>query len=107
MINVFKILQDNLGDFQDYQVQGEAMHSFGIEMADEDEVTPATLLAMGALADSLLHQQQQTRGGGNLTTDSKLFASRKPPNVSKTVRRYRTLSRRRPVTEMELVNRPH
>ncbi len=62
MINVFKILQDNLGDFQDYQVQGEAMHSFVIEMAEEDEVTPATLLAMGALAGSLLHQQQQIRG---------------------------------------------
>ena len=56
MINVFKILQDNLGDFQDYQVQGETMHSFVIEMAKVYEITPATLLAMGALAGSLLDQ---------------------------------------------------
>lgn len=61
LIQALKVLQDNLGDFQDYQVQGEAMHSFGMEMAEKHQATPATLLAMGALAGSLFHQQQQTR----------------------------------------------
>jgi len=37
------------------------MLSFGLEMAENHQGTPATLLAMGTLAGSLLHQQQQTR----------------------------------------------
>ena len=61
LIKALKVLQDNLGDFQDFQVQGEAMHSFGLEMAENQQATPATLLAMGTLAGSLFHQQQQTR----------------------------------------------
>ena len=61
LVKALKMLQDNLGDFQDYQVQGEAVLSFGLEMAENNRATPATLLAMGTLAGSLLHQQQQTR----------------------------------------------
>lgn len=61
LVQALKKLQDNLGDFQDYQVQSEAMLSFGLEMAENRQGTPATLLAMGTLAGSLLHQQQQTR----------------------------------------------
>ncbi|APG26763.1 hypothetical protein A7E78_02155 [Syntrophotalea acetylenivorans] len=61
LIKSLKVLQDNLGDFQDYQVQGEAIYSFGIEMAAQNRVPPATLLAMGILASSLFNQQQQTR----------------------------------------------
>jgi CHAD domain-containing protein len=61
LVKALKKLQDNLGDFQDYQVQGNAMLSFGLEMAEDHQAAPATLLAMGTLAGSLLHQQQQTR----------------------------------------------
>ncbi|OEU59158.1 MAG: hypothetical protein BA870_02280 [Desulfuromonadales bacterium C00003094] len=61
LITALKVLQDNLGDFQDYQVHGEAMLSFGMLMAENQQAPPATLLAMGTLAGSLLHQQQQTR----------------------------------------------
>ena len=61
LVKALKGLQDNLGDFQDYQVQGEAMLCFGMEMAEDKQAPPATLLAMGTLAGSLLHQQQQTR----------------------------------------------
>lgn len=61
LIQALKVLQDNLGDFQDYQVQGEAIHAFGMEMAEKHQATPATLLAMGVLAGSLFHQQRQTR----------------------------------------------
>ncbi len=61
LVKALKGLQDNLGEFQDYQVQGEAMLSFGMQMAENQQTPPATLLAMGTLAGSLLHQQQQTR----------------------------------------------
>lgn len=61
LIKSLKGLQDNLGDFQDFEVQSEAMHTFGLQMAETDLAPPATLLAMGMLAESLRQQQQQTR----------------------------------------------
>lgn len=61
LVKSLKNLQDNLGDFQDFEVQSEAMHSFGLAMAEADQAPPATLLAMGMLAESLRQQQQKTR----------------------------------------------
>ncbi len=61
LIKPLKALQDNLGDFNDFEVQSEAMHSFGVEMAKAQKAPPATLLAMGMLAENLRHQQHQTR----------------------------------------------
>ena len=61
LIKALKVLQDNLGDFNDFEVQSEAMHSFGLQMAKMKKAPPATLLAMGMLAESLRHQQLQTR----------------------------------------------
>lgn len=61
LIKALKVLQDNLGDFNDFEIQSEAMHSLGLLMAKKEKAPPATLLAMGMLAESLRHQQQQTR----------------------------------------------
>ncbi|MEZ4485134.1 MAG: CHAD domain-containing protein [Syntrophotaleaceae bacterium] len=61
LIKDLKDLQDSLGDFQDFEVQSEAMHSFGLAMAEAGQATPATLLTMGMLAENLRQQQQQVR----------------------------------------------
>lgn len=61
LIKVLKGLQDNLGDFNDYEVQSQAMYAFGIEMAEKNMAPPSTLIAMGMLTENLHQQQQQTR----------------------------------------------
>ncbi len=60
LIKALKGLQDNLGDFNDFQVQSEAMLTFGLQMAKMKKGPPATLLAMGMLAENLRQQQGQT-----------------------------------------------
>jgi CHAD domain-containing protein len=61
LIKVLKSLQDNLGDFQDLQVQAAALPKFAEQMAVEGEVPPSALLAMGMLIEDLQHRQRQTR----------------------------------------------
>jgi CHAD domain-containing protein len=61
LIKQLKILLDNLGEFQDLQVQAEALESFGEQM--QKEGAPAcTLMAMGILVGQLLTRQEQARG---------------------------------------------
>ena len=60
LIKLLKMLLDNLGDFQDLQVQAEKIESFGDEMLKEG--APArTLMAMGILVGDLLKRQEQIR----------------------------------------------
>ncbi|MEN8178798.1 MAG: CHAD domain-containing protein [Pseudomonadota bacterium] len=60
LIKILKVLLDNLGDFQDLQVQAEAIESFGDEMLKEG--APArSLMAMGILVGNLLDRQEQAR----------------------------------------------
>ena len=60
LIKQLKVLLDNLGDFQDLQVQAETIESFGDEMLKEG--APArTLMAMGILVGNLLGRQEQAR----------------------------------------------
>ncbi|MGD2138087.1 MAG: CHAD domain-containing protein [Gammaproteobacteria bacterium] len=61
LIRELKTLQDNLGDFQDYEVQVAALKQFGQQMVDEDSVPAETLLAMGMLIDGLERRQHGAR----------------------------------------------
>ena len=60
LIRQLKILLDNLGEFQDLQVQAEALESFGEQMQEEGAPARA-LMAMGILVGQLLTRQEQAR----------------------------------------------
>jgi CHAD domain-containing protein len=61
LIRVLKTLQDNLGNFQDYEVQVITLKEFSHQMVAEGTVPPDTLLAMGMLIDGLERRQHQAR----------------------------------------------
>ncbi|HAJ91555.1 MAG TPA: hypothetical protein DCO71_02860 [Gammaproteobacteria bacterium] len=61
LIRTLKTLQDNLGDFQDYEVQVTTLKKFSHQMVAEGKVSPDTLLAMGMLIDGLERRQHQAR----------------------------------------------
>lgn len=61
LIQSLRILQNNLGDFQDLQVQSESLQRFAEQMTVEGEAPARTLLAMGMLIDGLRHRQQLAR----------------------------------------------
>ncbi len=61
LIRILKSLQDNLGDFQDYEVQVFTLKDFSHQMVAEGSVPPDTLLAMGMLIDGLERRQHQAR----------------------------------------------
>jgi CHAD domain-containing protein len=61
-IKALKSLQDNLGDFQDLEIQAEALKSFGHEMQAERSNLPSeTFMAMGVLVDTLYQRQEIER----------------------------------------------
>jgi len=60
-IQALKQLQDNLGNFQDYEVQVMTLKRFSHQMVAEGNVSPDTLLAMGMLIDGLGRRQHQAR----------------------------------------------
>jgi CHAD domain-containing protein len=57
LIKELKKLQDNLGDFNDLQVQVAALHTFADEMMETGVGPPATLMAMGQLMGQLEAEQ--------------------------------------------------
>ncbi len=59
LIKELKRLLDNLGDFQDLEVQAEKLRDFAHQMVEEGTVPADTLLAMGILVDDLLARQRQ------------------------------------------------
>lgn len=61
LIKRLKGLLDNLGEFQDREVQAEKLREFAHQMVAEGEVPADTLLAMGMLVDGLLKRQQESR----------------------------------------------
>jgi CHAD domain-containing protein len=61
LINVLKNLQNNLGDFQDFEVQVLTLKQFSQQMVEENMAPAATLLAMGMLIEGLERRQQQAR----------------------------------------------
>jgi len=88
LIKAIKVLLDNLGDFQDLEVQAFKLREFAHQMVEEGEVPADTLLAMGMLVDGLLRRQLQVRtefaarfavfsGEDNRATFRRLFAPHK------------------------------
>ena len=61
LILALKQLQDNLGDFNDCEVQQDTLQQFALQMMDEGEVPTETFLAMGRLEARLEMLQHETR----------------------------------------------
>ncbi|TVO75485.1 CHAD domain-containing protein [Sedimenticola selenatireducens] len=61
LIKTLKSLLDNLGDYQDLEVQAYKLREFAHQMVQEGAVPADTLLAMGMLVDGLLKRQQEAR----------------------------------------------
>ena len=61
LTGALKELQDNLGDFQDYEVHRAELYKFAEEMALLTTARPRTLLAIGQLAESLAARQRVAR----------------------------------------------
>lgn len=62
LIKELKALQDTLGDFQDGEVQREAVREFAAVMMEQGAAPTATVLAMGELAAQLDAHQLKARG---------------------------------------------
>jgi CHAD domain-containing protein len=61
LVKELKALQDTLGDFQDGEVQREAVREFAVVMMNEGAAPAATVLAMGELAAQLDAHQLAAR----------------------------------------------
>jgi CHAD domain-containing protein len=61
LLKTLKRLQDNLGDFNDLDVQQRTLQQFAHQMEDEELASVDCLLAMGRLLDHLLHRQAAER----------------------------------------------
>jgi CHAD domain-containing protein len=61
LVKVIKVLLDNLGNFQDLEVQAHSLRDLAEQVVEEDSVGPDTLLAMGALICCLTERQQYAR----------------------------------------------
>ena len=61
LIKVLKVLQDNLGDFQDFEVQVAKLKEFSHQMMKEAKAPAETFMAMGILVESLDQRQHETR----------------------------------------------
>ncbi len=93
-IKALKDLQNNLGDFQDFEVQADALPRFAEQMASEGKVPKATRSVMKWLAKTLAKHQNRSR---------REFAARFAAFDSKQHRReyeqlFRSSKRRRPAS---------
>ncbi len=61
LIKALKLLQDNLGDFNDYEVQQGSLREFADDMSSRKSVPAATLMAMGRLIEHLEVGQARER----------------------------------------------
>lgn len=61
IIRTLKDLLDNLGEFQDLEVQADTLRGFAREIADDEGESLPTVLAIGALVADLLRHQQAAR----------------------------------------------
>jgi CHAD domain-containing protein len=60
LIKALKVILDNLGEFQDLEVQAHSLETFGSEMLKEGAPASA-LMAMGVLVGSLFERQARAR----------------------------------------------
>jgi CHAD domain-containing protein len=84
-IRELKALQDNLGDFQDSQVQAASIRAMAEEILLEHLGSASELMALGRIADSL--EARQARARAEFKTRFERFAS------SEVTRRYRSMFR--------------
>ncbi len=56
-----KVLQDDLGEFNDLEIQGQTLRRIALEMAAEGSAPAETLLALGQLVATLGVRQQEAR----------------------------------------------
>jgi CHAD domain-containing protein len=61
VVEALKRLQDNLGDFNDLEIQQDKLRQFGREMAREGSAPVETLMTMGRLVERLEILQQRER----------------------------------------------
>ncbi|MFC7048456.1 CHAD domain-containing protein [Emcibacter nanhaiensis] len=61
LIAGLKLLQENLGDFQDYEVQAQSITGFSEEMQQKNMGNAQTFMAMGILASHLIEGQMAAR----------------------------------------------
>ena len=61
VIRELKALQDNLGEFQDCQVQAETLRSMAADLYESRAVPATTLMAMGRLADDMEKREKRAR----------------------------------------------
>jgi CHAD domain-containing protein len=61
MVKVLRRLQDNLGDFNDFEVQQASLNRFAEQMVAEGTAQAQTLMAMGRLVDRLEQGQARER----------------------------------------------
>ncbi len=61
LIKALKLLQDNLGDFNDYEVQQGSLKVFADDMVSRQAVPAGTLMAMGRLVEHLENGQARER----------------------------------------------
>lgn len=61
LVKVLKALLDNLGNFQDMEVQAHSLRNLAAQVMQEHEVGADTMLAMGALIGALDRKQWEAR----------------------------------------------
>lgn len=61
LVKSLKRLQDNLGDFNDLEVQQESLRRFAAQMTTDAATPESTLLAMGRLVERLAARQAELR----------------------------------------------
>lgn len=61
LIKALKVLQENLGDFQDLDVQAEKLAQFSQDMMQEGEHRVETYMAMGVLVEQFLARKKDVR----------------------------------------------
>jgi len=61
LVKVLKVLLDNLGNFQDLEVQAHSLQDLAAQAAKEQKIGTDTMLAMGALIGGLTERQQDAR----------------------------------------------
>lgn len=61
LIKALKVLQDNLGEYQDLEVQQTKLHEFSAAMRREDHVPPETLAAVEHLVANFARLEREVR----------------------------------------------
>lgn len=61
MVKTLKGLQENLGDFQDLDVQAGKLHDFSAQMMQGGEDRPQVFMSMGVLVEGFMSKKEIVR----------------------------------------------